>query len=544
MRMSVAKILIEYLKQTGVNCIFGLIGHSLFDITDALYSQRELKYVPVQHELSAAYAADAYAKGTRRLGVCLASSGAGATNLLTGIAQAYKESSPVLAIAADVAREVAGKGSSSWHEIPQEEIFRPVTKMSATLKRAGDILDLLREAVRQATTGKKGPVYLGIPRDLQSQEVEVPAPPWDVCLSPTYSVDSSLIEKAVQELNRAASPTMIAGGGVYWSQGEGELQELAELLSAPFGTTPSHKGLVSEEHPLSLGVLGSGAFPFANKACLESDLILAMGTTFSEALTLGYGNRVIPRAAKIIQVDVDPLEIGKIYPVEIGIVGDAKALLRELISRLKKVGFKRTTSARMGRIAGEKKEWREEIARRAQPADAPVNQWHLYGALSEAIDEDTVVVGEGGTVELLRRFMARSKVYQSGDFRAIGHGLPTAMGLKFAFSERQVVCVSGDGSFMMEMQELATLAALNIPITIIIVHNSAYGNMKRDQLKHYGGRVIGTDLYLPDLCALASSFGVPAERVEKPSELLGTMKKVMAAAKPALLDVWCPIEEV
>lgn len=544
MKMSVARVLVKYLKETGVDCIFGLIGHSLFDITDALYSQRELKYVPVQHELSAAYAADAYAKGTRRLGACLASSGAGATNLLTGIAQAYKESSPVIAIASDVSRELAGKGSSSWHEIPQQEIFRPVTKMSATLKRAGDILDLLREAVRQATAGKKGPVYLGIPRDLQSQEVEVSAPPWDACPSPTYSVDSSLIEKAVEELRRAASPTIIAGGGVYWSQGEEEFQELAELLCAPFGTTPSHKGLVSEEHPLSLGVLGSGAFPFANKACMESDLILAMGTTFSEALTLGYGNRVIPRAAKIIQVDIDPLEIGKIYPVEIGIVGDAKAVLRELISRLKKMGFKGITSPRMERIAREKKEWREQMARRARPADAPVNQWHLYGALREAIDEDTVVVGEGGTQELLRRFIAPSKVYQSGDFRAIGHGLPTAMGLKFAFPERQVVCVSGDGSFMMEMQELATLAALNIPIAIIIVHNSAYGNMKRDQLKRYGGRVIGTDLYLPDLCALASSFGVLAERVEKPPELLGAMKRATAAEKPALLDVWCPIEEV
>ncbi len=545
MKMSVARVLIEYLKQTRVNCLFGLIGHSLFDITDALYSEPELKYVPVQHELSAAYAAEAYAKGTRRLGVCLASSGAGATNLLTGIAQAYKESSPVIAIAADVSGEVAGKGTSSWHEIPQQEIFRPITKMSATLRRGEDILDLLTEAVRQATAGKKGPVYLGIPRDLQSQEIEVPAPPWDACPSPAEKLDSSLIEKAVEELWRATSPTIIAGGGVYWSQGEGELQGLAELLSAPFGTTPSHKGLVSEDHPLSLGVLGSGAFPFANKACMESDLILAVGTTFSEALTLGYGNRVIPRAAKIIQVDVDPIEIGKIYPVKIGIPGDAKAVLGEMISRLnKKMGSKRTTSRRMERIAREKGEWREEMARRAQPVDAPVNQWHLYGALREAIHKDTVVVGEGGTQELLRRFIASSKVYQSGDFRAIGHGLPTAMGLKFAFPERQVVCVSGDGSFMMEMQELATLAALNIPIAIIIVHNSAYGNMKRDQLKRYGGRVIGTDLYLPDLCALASSFGLPAERVEKPPELLGAMKKVMAAGKPALLDVWCPIEEV
>lgn len=544
MKIPVAQILIRYLKEIGTRYIFGVSGHSVFDITDALYGEPEIKYIPAQHELSAAYMADGYARGTRMPGVCLASSGAGATNLLTGIAQAYKESSPVIALAADVSRRLGGKGASSWHEIPQEEIFKPITKTSLTLKRGEDILDVLNAVIREATTGRKGPVYLGIPRDLQREEVEVPSPPWAAPSSDTNEIDSLLIKKAAEELSLAAFPTIIAGGGVHWSQGEEELKELSELLFAPFGTTPSHKGLISEDHPLSLGVLGTGAFPFANGVCLESDLILAVGTTFSEALTLGYGNRVIPNGVKIIQVDIDPLEIGKIYPVLLGIVGGAKMVLRELIVQLKRIGFRKTLpSLRMERMAREKREWREEMARQGYPSDGPINQWHLYQALMGAICRDTAVVGEGGTVELLRRFVATSRVYHSGDFRAIGQGLSMGIGLKCAFPTKQVVCVSGDGSFMMEMQELATVMALGLPIVIIIVHNSAYGNMKRDQLKHYKGRIIGTDLYLPDLCALAVSFGAYAERVERPSELPAAIERAMAAEKPALLDVLCPIEE-
>ncbi|MBI4489619.1 MAG: thiamine pyrophosphate-binding protein, partial [Deltaproteobacteria bacterium] len=300
MKIPVAQVLIRYLKEIGTRYIFGVSGHSVFDITDALYGEPEIKYIPAQHELSAAYMADGYARGTRMLGVCLASSGAGATNLLTGIAQACKESSPVIALAADVSRRLGGKGASSWHEIPQEEIFKPITKMSLTLKRGEDILDVLNTVIREATTGRKGPVYLGIPRDLQREEVEVPSPPWAAPFSDANEIDSLLIKKAAEELSLAALPTIITGGGVYWSQGEEELKELAELLFAPFGTTPSHKGLISEDHPLSLGVLGTGAFSFANRVCLESDLILAVGTTFSEALTLGYGNRVIPKGVKII----------------------------------------------------------------------------------------------------------------------------------------------------------------------------------------------------------------------------------------------------
>ena len=542
MKSTVARLIVRFFKEAGVSHIFGVSGHSIFDITDALYGNPEIRFVPAMHEGPAAYMAAAYAKAKRGLGVCLASSGAGSTNLLTGIAYAYKESIPLIALSSDVRSREAGKGASSWHEIPQREMFEPVTKMSVTLK-GESALDSLREAVRHATTGRKGPVYIGVPRDVQNLEVELPEPPWLPKLPPPLAPDSAAVQRAAEELKEAAAPVIIAGGGVYWARAEAELKELAEILGAPFATTPSHKGLVSEEHPLSLGALGFGAFPFANSFCLESDLVLAIGATFSEALTLGYGNKVIPEGAKIIQVDNDRGEVGKIYPVRDAVVGDAKIVLRELINLLKR-SERRKNSARLEQLARAKRAWREKLESHDYGAEGPIDQWHVYRALKEATGEETIVVGAGGTTELVRRFIAPAYVFHSGDFRAIGAGLATSIGLSFAFPGRPVACVTGDGSFMLETQEMAAAAAWNLPISIIVVRNSAYGNMKRDQIRHWGGRVIGTDLNLPDLCALAAAYGVEAQRIERPSELPPAIKQSLALGKPSLLDVVCPIEGI
>jgi acetolactate synthase-1/2/3 large subunit len=542
MKSTVARLIVQFFKEAGVRHIFGVSGHSVFDVTDALYGDPEIRFVPAMHEGSAAYMAAAYAKAKRGIGVCLASSGAGATNLLTGIAYAYKESIPLIALSSEVRSREAGKGASSWHEIPQREMFAPVTKTSVTLK-GESALDSLREAVRQATTGRKGPVYIGVPRDVQTLEIELPAPPWLPQPSPPPAPDGAAVERAAEALNESGAPVIIAGGGVYWAHAEAELKELAELLGAPFATTPSHKGLLSEEHPLSLGVLGFGAFPFAGAFCLEADLVLAVGATFSEALTLGYGNKVIPEGAKIVQVDSDRSEIGKIYPVRHAVVGDAKIVLSELIDRLKRVE-RRKNSARLERLAREKRAWREKLESHDYGAEGPIDQWHVYRALMEAMPAQTIVVGAGGTTELVRRFIAKSYAYHSGDFRAIGSGLATSIGLALAFPGRPVACMTGDGSFMLETQELAAAAEWNLPISIIVIRNSAYGNMKRDQIRHWGGRVIGTDLHLPDLCALAAAHGVDAQRVERPAELPPAIKRSLALGRPRLLDVVCPIEGI
>jgi len=387
-------------------------------------------------------------------------------------------------------------------------------------------------------------VYLGIPRDFQLEELEVPPTPWVEATMAPAEPDRALVQHAADELAAATAPTIIVGGGVHWAGCADEVRNVAELLNAPFGTTPSHKGLISEAHPLSLGVLGFGAFPFANAACQESDVILAIGTTFSEALTLGYGDKVIPSGARIIQVDTDAVELGKSYPVAVGVVADAKAFTTALLARLRASARPASSASRVERIQGEKAAWQGELARRGAPSAGPITQWHLYNALHETLGEDTLVVAEGGTGELIHRFVATAPVYSGGDFRPIGHGLATAIGLQYAFPERRVACVSGDGSFMMELQELATATRDGLPIVCVVVHNDAYGNMKRDQIRHYAGRVIGTELNVPDLCTLGTAFGAHVERVDQPSQLADAIGSALASRKTALLDVVCPIEGI
>jgi len=543
MKMTVSEVLVRYLKQAGVRYIFGVSGHSIFDLTDAIYVEPDIDFVPGQIEISAAYMANAYSRATRRLGVCLASAGAGATNLVTGVAQAYKESCPVLAISSDVDSKLAGKGASSWHEVPQEDLFRPITKRSLTLRRPDDILELLTEALREATSPRTGPVYVGIPRDFQIEEVEVPNPPWDIPDVTIPAASPDLIRRGAEALAAASAPTLILGGGVHWANAAGEAQRLAERLQAPFGTSPSHKGLVSEEHPLALGVLGFGAFPFANAVCQESDVVLAVGTTLSEALTLGYGDRVIPAGARLIHVDLDPTEIGKSYQPHLGIVGDAKEVLTDLLTHLPERPNS-AAAARARRIGDEKTAWAAELARRGSSTEGPINQWHIFNALSEAMPPDTMVVVEGGTGEAYARLVGRAPVFGGGDFRPIGHGIATAIGVKHGFPSTPVACVSGDGAFMMEMQELATATRTGWPFVFLVVHNGAYGNMKRDQIRHYGGRVIGTELNVPDLCTLGSAFGAHVERIEQPAHLVDAISTAFSANKTALLDVVCPIEGI
>lgn len=544
MRMTVSQVLVRFLNDAGVRHVFGVSGHSIFDLTDAIYLEPDIEFVPAQIELSAAYMANGYSRATGQLGVCLASAGAGATNLVTGVAQAYKESLPILAFSSDVDTKHMGKGASSWHEVPQEELFRPITKRSMTLRRADDLLEVLDEALREATSPRTGPVYVGIPRDLQVEEVEVPDRPWSkVGGPPGPTVSPGLARQPAELLAAASAPTIILGGGVHWGRATGEVQQVAERLQAPFGTTPSHKGLISEEHPLAVGVLGFGAFPFANAVCQESDVVLAVGTTMSEALTLGYGNRVIPANAKLVHIDLDPAEIGKSYPTEIGIVGDAKSVLAEILANLPRQA-NGGAATRAQRVAGEKAAWRAELARRGSPGEGPITQWHLFHALEQAMPPETIVIVEGGTGEAYQRIIARAPVFGGGDFRPIGHGIATAIGVKQAFPDTPVATVSGDGSFMMELQELATATRTGWPFVFIVVHNNAYGNMKRDQIRHYGGRVIGTELNVPDLLSLGAAFGAHAQRVEQPSQLADAIGKAFAANKTALLDVVCPIEGI
>lgn len=381
MKVSGADIVVEYLKAEGVPHVFGVVGSSILDLMDSLARSPEIRYIQTQHEQAAACMADGYARVTGRPGVCVATVGPGATNLLGGVAQAYLESSPVIAMCGEVHTLHYGKGASNFHEIEQVLVFRPVTKLSVRIERTDRLVEILSKAFRVATNGRKGPVYLGLPRDVQKNRVEAPEIPPPGRLRPEGVVrgDAAQIQRAVELLLAASRPVLLAGGGIRWARARDAVIELAECLGIPMAIT--HKGLIPEDHPLCVGMIGTTGCPVAVETMQESDLILALGCTFSQVATGSYGHQMIPAKAKIIHVDLDPAEIGKNYPVELGIVGDARAVVGDRGQdpgagggsggRRRPAGSDRAAQGRMGTFAGGRCDLRPRADHPSQDAPRP-----------------------------------------------------------------------------------------------------------------------------------------------------------------------------
>lgn len=347
-----AEVIVDCLKAEGVQFVFGVIGSSTLDLLDVLYRTPEIRYIPTQHEQAAAFMADGYARVTGKTGICTATCGPGVTNMVTGVAGAYNESSPVIVIGGDIHTNHFGKGPSNFHEINQENLFRPITKLSRRVEQAGRIGEFMRIAFRTAQSGRKGPVFLGIPRNVQKETMDEEI--WSKDRYRSECVvrgDSRLIDQACELLIKAKSPVMLAGGGVQWSKAEQEVLNLAELMGIP--VVVSHKGVVTEDHPWSMGVVGMVGYPMAMDQMGKADLILALGCTFNQVTTASYTDRIIPRDAKIIQVDIDPGEFGKSYPIEIGIAGDLRSVLIEMMDQLEAEGRKRKKEDRLREVTGD-----------------------------------------------------------------------------------------------------------------------------------------------------------------------------------------------
>jgi acetolactate synthase-1/2/3 large subunit len=536
--ISVAEAVADYLSFKGVRHIFGILAHTSFELGDAIAKRPQLRFIHSQHEGGAGNMALGYARVTKKPAVCLVSAGGGATNIATAVAQAYKESVPLFVISSEIGASSAAKGAwSSWHGIDQLRLFQPITKQSLKLERADELGSVLSSLFRQTTRGRQGPAYLGLPVDLQSAKLAAPAFP--ETLDPIApSIDSRSAEMATDLLLGANAPVILAGMGVYWSDAQKELQELAELLAAPVATSYTAKGVFPENHPLALGCVGAGGRPYARKFFLESDLILALGTTFSEGTTLGYSHRVIPDNARIIQIDIDPEELGRNYPTCLSMQADVKAALRAIIGSLhsKKPSASAAPKGSRGQaIRQAKQAWQNERDQRI--ANRGLTKDFVLKTLNELLGGKETLVTSGMTGDLLRNVDASRPVVHAGEFRAIGTALATSLGVKLGLPDSRVVCVTGDGSFMMEQQELATARRHNIPVLIIVLRNDSYGGMKRDQIDHYGGRVIGTELFVPDLARLAELFEAKGFTATRSEDVRPVLQKCLESDDLAVVDV-------
>jgi len=532
---NLADTMVEYLISQNVRYIFGVLAHTLFPFGDAIVKHPQLRFINAQHEGGAGNMALGYARATKQPAVCLVSAGGGATNIVTAVAQAYKEAVPLFVISSDIGTASSAKGHwASWHGMEHVRLFQPITKQSTRLARVEELGSVLDSLFHQTTRGRQGPVFFCVPEDLQ--ETHLPEP---LSFAPTANpaapaVDSRTVAAAVDRLLDARAPVILVGTGVDWSDASDEVRELAELLSAPVATSYTAKGVFPENHPLAVGCLGNGGRPYARQFFQDSDLLLAVGTSFSEGTTLGFGYKTVPERAKIIQIDTDPEQLGRNYPTEIAIQADAKNALRAIIDRVNALPAKKTAD-RAEQIQRAKQAWQGEL-------DETMSQQGLtyatvLRALNVQLKGNEILTTSGMTGDTLRNIDSTTPIIHAGEFRAIGTALATAYGVKIARPDARVICVTGDGSFMMEQQELATARYHNIPVMVLILRNNAYGGMKRDQQKNYGGRIIGTELFIPDLAKLAALYGAKGFSVTKKEELTPVFKEALAKDDFVLIDV-------
>jgi acetolactate synthase I/II/III large subunit len=534
---NLAETVVEYLNSRNVRHIFGVLAHTSFALGDAIAKRPHMRFVNAQHEGGAGNMALGYARATKQPAVCLVSAGGGATNIVTAVAQAYKESVPLFVISSDIDTAASAKGAwSSFHGMEHVRLFQPITKQSVKLERVEELGSLLDSLFRQTTRGRQGPVFLIIPEDLQHSHLPEPLSfaPTAEPVAPAMNPRSA--ELAVDLLLQAKAPVVLAGTGVDWAGAHAELRELAELLSLPVAASYTAKGVFPENHPLALGCLGFGSRPYARKFFQESDLILALGATFSEGTTMRFGHEIIPEHAKIIQIDTDPDELGRNYPTELSIQADAKIALRAIIDAVKNRQPKASVNgSRAQEIQQAKQKWKDALTQKT--ATGGLTYESVMKALNDLLTGKEILTTSGMTGDTLRGIDAVTPIIHAGEFRAIGTALATAMGVKLGRPEARVICVTGDGSFMMEQQELATASYHKIPIFVLILRNNAYGGMKRDQMKTYGGRVIGTELFIPDLPRLAELYGARGVRITQSEELKPVFQQALASDDFVVVDV-------
>lgn len=537
-KMTGAQAVLESLKREGVEVVFGLPGGVLLPLYDAIY-QSDINHILVRHEQGAAHMADGYARATGKVGVCIATSGPGATNLVTGIANAYMDSVPMVAITGQVNTWLIGK--DAFQEADITGITLPITKHNYLLRSAKDITRVFREAFYIARTGRPGPVLIDLPRDVTVDEVEFTWPEVDLPgYRPSFKAHEMQIKKAAKALMEAERPVIYVGGGVKYADAHRELIELAVKINAPVTTTLMGVGCFPEDHPLSLGMLGMHGTKYANYAIQESDLILAIGARFDDRVT-GKISSFAPRA-KIVHIDVDPAEVGKNVRVDIPVVGDAKNALQGLIKEVRAKGRS---------VWNEKTEgWKKDYPLRYIPDMNIIKPQYVIEKLCE-IAPDAIITTEVGQNQMwAAQFFVHKdpqKFISSGGLGTMGYGFPAAIGAKMGRPECDVIDVAGDGSFLMNSQELATAVVNEIPVKVAVLNNGCLGMVRQWQElffeKRYSATILGRTS--PDFVKLAEAYGAVGLRATKPSEVEPVIRAAMATDRPVVMDfIVSPAEKV
>ena len=525
MKMTGAACLVKGLEKEGVQVLFGYPGGANFLLYDA-FLQSNIRQILVRHEQGAAHAASGYSRVTGKPGVCMATSGPGATNLITGIATAYMDSIPMIALTGQVATDLIGR--DVFQEVDITGATEPFTKNNYLVKDVRDLPRIIKEAFHIATTGRPGPVLIDIPRDVQTAEMTFYYPE-TVNLrgyKPTVQGHPRQIRKAIDAMMNSQRPVIVVGGGGVIADATDELTAFAERMQAPVATTLMGIGAFPSNHPLSLGMLGwdHGVYP-AKQAVAEADFLMVMGSRMADRST-GKRDEFAPMAKTVVHIDVDPAEIGKNIDIHIPIVGDIKKTLQDLI----KQEFHRDNPEWIHQIS----QWKQIIrGTGGSEGQNGLDPMQVIQTLSAKASKDSIVATDVGQHQVWTgRYYGFEKprtFLTSGGLGTMGYGLPAAIGAKVGQPDQQVILITGDGSFQMNMMEMATASQEGLAIKIMLLNNSRLG-MVRELQEHYcQGRYNQTVMTgNPDFCALVRAYGFPAIQVSDPDQLDEAIDKILA----------------
>lgn len=523
MKLSGADILINCLLEQGVDTVFGYPGGTVLDIYDALYRNGKINHVITSHEQGAAHAADGYARATGKTGVVIATSGPGATNLVTGIATAYMDSVPVVAITGNVGLSMLGR--DSFQEVDICGITMPITKHNFIVKNVNDLAPTIREAFRIASTGRKGPVLVDILKNVQQSETEYePAKP--VAYVPK-TVSKEAVKPLIDALKAAKRPLIMAGGGVISSGASEELKEFAEKLDAPVASTLMGLGAYPASSPRSLGMMGMHGTMSAARTCIAADTIIALGTRFSDRVALNRDK--FAENKTVIQIDIEDAEINKNVNANVALMADVKEALKTVNAALPQQNHA---------------DWMKECAERKKKDiidyNGSITAYKILTAAAKLAPKDTVVVTDVGQHQMWTAqyypFETPRSLCSSGGLGTMGYGFGAAIGAAMG-TGKHVIMVTGDGSFNMNLNELSTAVTQNLPITILLMNNKALGMVRQWQKIFYGRRFSQTDVKKKtDYVKFAEAFGAKGMTIEKEADIVPVLKEALATPSPVLVN--------